>query len=52
MHFATPQAIAQVKHDLASRRGRWLHNTAKTMLAATKKDWKKWQHDWKRSASR
>ena len=52
MHFATPQAIAQVKHDLASRRGRWLHKAAKTMLAATKKDWKKWQHDWKRSASR
>src|SRR5882672_5388169 len=52
MHFATPQAIAKVKHDLASRRGRWLHKAAKTMLAATKKDWKKWQHDWKRSASR
>jgi len=52
MHFATPQAIAQVKHDLASRRGRWLHKAAKTMRAATKKDWKKWQHDWKRSASR
>ena len=52
MHFATPQAIAQVKHDLASRRGRWLHKAAKTMRAATKRDWKKWQHDWKRSASR
>jgi len=52
MHFATPQAIAKVKHDLASRRGRWLHKAAKTMRAATKKDWKKWQHDWKRSASR
>jgi len=44
MHFATPQAIAKVKHDLASRRGRWLHKATKTMLAATKKDWKKWQH--------
>src|SRR5882762_6446150 len=52
MHFSTPQAIAKVKHDLSARRGRWLHKTAKSMLAATRKDWKKWQHDWKRSASR
>jgi hypothetical protein len=52
MHFATPQAIAKVKHDLAARRGRWLHKAAKAMLAATRKDWKKWQRDWKRSAPR
>ncbi|SRR6266478_3319778 len=52
MHFATPQAIAKVKQDLASRRGRWLHKAAKAMLAATKKDWKKWQRDWKSSAPR
>jgi len=52
MHFATPQAIAKVKHDLASRGGGWLHKAAKAMLAATKKDWKKWQRDWKRSAPR
>ncbi len=52
MHFATPQAIAKVKHDVAARRGRWLHKAAKAMLAATKKDWKKWQRDWRRSAPR
>ena len=52
MHFATPQATAKVQHDLASRRGRWLHKASKAMLAATRKDWKKWQSDWKRSAPR
>jgi hypothetical protein len=41
-----------VKHDLAARRGRWLHKAAKAMLAATMKDWEKWHRDWKRSAPR
>jgi hypothetical protein len=52
MHFAAPQAIAKVKHDLAARRGRWLHKSAKAMLAATLKDWEKWRRDWRRSAPR
>jgi hypothetical protein len=52
MHFSTPQAIPRVKQDLAARRGRWLHKAAKSMLAATQKDWKKWRGDWKRSAPR
>jgi hypothetical protein len=52
MHFSTPQAIAKVKHDLSARRGRWLHKAAKSMLAATTRDWNKWQRDWKRSAPR
>jgi hypothetical protein len=52
MHFATPQAIAKVKHDLAARRGRWLHKAAKAMLAATTKNWKKWRSEWKSSAPR
>jgi len=52
MHFSTPQAIAKVKQDLGARRGRWLHKSAKNMLAATTKDWKKWQRDWKASAPR
>jgi hypothetical protein len=52
MHFAAPQAIAKVKHDLAARRGRWLHKSSKAMLAATMKDWEKWRRDWKRSAPR
>ena len=52
MHFATPQAIARVKSDLAARRGRWLHKASKTMLAATLKDWAKWRRDSKRAAPR
>src|SRR5258705_7763507 len=42
MHFATPQATAKLQHDLASRRGRWLHKASKAMLAATRKDLQKW----------
>ena len=52
MHFSTPQAIAKVKHDLATRPGHWLHKAAKAMLAATIKDWEKWHRDCKRSAAR
>jgi len=52
MHFSTPQAIAKVKHDLSARQERWLHKAAKSMLAATTKDWNKWRRDWKRSAPR
>jgi hypothetical protein len=52
MHFATPQTIAKVKHDIAARRGRWLHKAAKAMLAATMKDWEKWRRNWKSSAPR
>ncbi len=52
MHFSTPQAIAKAKQDLAARRGRWLHKAAKAMLAATRKDWEKWQRDSQRSAPR
>lgn len=52
MHFATPQTIAKVKHDIAARRGRWLHKAAKAMLAAITKDWKKWRSEWKSSAPR
>jgi len=52
MHFGTPQAIAKVKHDIGARRGRWLHKAAKTMLAASTKDWEKWRREWKSSAPR
>jgi hypothetical protein len=52
MHFSTPQVIAKVKHDLAARRGRWLHKAAKAMLGATNKDWEKWRRDWKSSNPR
>ena len=52
MHFGTPQAIAKVKHDIEARRGRWLHKAAKTMLAASTKDWEKWRREWKSSAPR
>jgi hypothetical protein len=52
MHFGTPQAIAKVKHNIGARRGRWLHKAAKTMLAASTKDWEKWRREWKSSAPR
>jgi hypothetical protein len=52
MHFSTPPAIGKIKQDVATRRGRWLHKAAKSMLTATRKDWDKWRRDWKRSAPR
>lgn len=52
MHFSTPPAIAKVKQDLSARRGRWLHKAAKSMLAATLKDWNKWRREWKNSTPR
>jgi hypothetical protein len=51
MHFSTPQAIAKVRHDLATRRGKWLHKAAKAMSAAVLEDWKDWKRGWK-SASK
>src|SRR5689334_9171337 len=50
MHFGSPRAIPNVKRDLASRRGRWLHKAAKAMYKATLKDWGNWRSDWKKSA--
>ncbi len=50
MHFGSPNAIAKVKRDLSSRRGRWLHKTTKTMYKATMKDWEEWRRGWKEAA--
>jgi uncharacterized protein DUF2252 len=47
MHFGSARAIAKVKRDLSSRRGRWLHKAAKAMYKATLADWEKWRGDWK-----
>ena len=52
IHFGNSAAIAKVKKDLASRKGRWLHKAAKSMHKATLKDWEHWRDDWKRSAQR
>jgi hypothetical protein len=47
MHFGSPKAIAAVKRDIASRKGRWLHKAAKSMLKITLKDWEDWRKGWK-----
>jgi hypothetical protein len=52
MHFGSPTAIAKVKRDLSSRRGRWLHKAAKAMYKATLKDWEEWRSGWKEAAGR
>ncbi len=49
MHFGSKRAIPQVKRDLASRRGRWLHKASKAMLAASMADWEDWRAGWKRA---
>jgi uncharacterized protein DUF2252 len=43
VHFGTRRAIPAIKHDLAKRRGNWLHKAAKAMLRATQRDWREWQ---------
>jgi hypothetical protein len=48
MHFGSPKAIAKVKRDLGSRRGRWLHKAAKAMFKVTLEDWEEWRKDWKK----
>jgi hypothetical protein len=48
MHFGSPQAIPEVKRDLAKRKGRWLHKAAKAMCKATLKDWEDWRKGWKK----
>jgi hypothetical protein len=48
MHFGSPQAIPQIKRDLAQRKSRWLHKAAKEMCKATLKDWEDWRRGWKR----
>src|SRR5262249_7922818 len=48
LHFGTRRAIANIKKDLARRRGRWLHQAAKSMLKATLDDWAEWRKHWKK----
>jgi uncharacterized protein DUF2252 len=47
MHFASASAIKEVKRDLARRRDRWLHKTAKSFFKATLEDWDSWRSTWK-----
>jgi len=46
IHCGSPKAIPGLKRDLARRKGRWLHKSAKAMLKATLDDWKLWRRAW------
>jgi hypothetical protein len=48
--MGSPQAVPKVKRDLARRKGRWLHKSAKAMCKVTLKDWEGWRRGWKRLA--
>ena len=50
MHLGSPQAIKDVKRDLAKRKNHWLHKTAKGMCKATLNDWEAWRRGWKKLA--
>jgi hypothetical protein len=50
VHLGTPSAIKDVKRDLAKRKNRWLHKTAKGMCKATLKDWEAWRRGWRKLA--
>jgi hypothetical protein len=43
IHFGTPKAIRAIHRHLDSRKGRWLHKAAKSMLEVTLDDWKLWR---------
>jgi len=46
IHCGSPKSIPALKRDLARRKGRWLHKSAKAMLKATLDDWKLWRRAW------
>jgi hypothetical protein len=48
MHFGSPQTIPKIKRDLAKKKGRWLHKTAKAMYKVTLEDWEDWRKGWKK----
>lgn len=43
IHFGSPKAIPAVRRDLATRKSRWLHKSAKSMLKTTYSDWHAWR---------
>jgi hypothetical protein len=43
LHLASRAAISAVRADLSGRGGRWLHQAAERMLAATVADWQAWR---------
>ena len=51
IHLGSGKAIFAVKRDLAKRKGRWLHKSAKTMLNTTLADWKYWRRNWQRAST-
>jgi len=43
IHLGSRKAIRAIRRDLAHRKDRWLHKSAKAMLKATLNDWKVWR---------
>ena len=43
IHLGTKPAIKAVRRDLAKRKPGWLHEAAKKMADAVKKDWEEWR---------
>jgi len=52
IHLGSRAAVAKIKRDLKSLRGKWLHKAAKAMCKVTLEDWKDWQRGWKRRAGK
>ncbi len=52
IHLGSSKAIPSVKRDLATRKGRWLHKSAKAMLKVTLADWKYWRRIWQQNKIR
>jgi hypothetical protein len=43
IHWGSKPAIKNVRRDLAKRKPGWLHEAAKKMLDAVRKDWEEWR---------
>ena len=43
IHLGSKRAVKNVRRDLARRKPGWLHEAAKKMLEALRKDWEEWR---------
>ena len=46
LHLGSAEKVPELKKDLATRKGRWLRDAAKTMAKATESDWRLWRKVW------
>ena len=43
IHLGSKRAVKNVRRDLAKRKAGWVHEAAKKMVDAVRKDWEEWR---------